>query len=180
MPGHGWILLKDLWCWVPSLFWENVGSLLINWTLCYHLLSLKQNSAPWSVLPEAGKLPPDQVNQAVTILLARTAPLNQRSRDQKMPTNLFWISARMLQGALIMMSQADSCQVAFYQHPAPERCDSRCLHWDNLDSIAWDTLHLARDPLLNSLSPSGYPEACWELWRSHTPMLNCWASVSSS
>lgn len=35
-----------------------------------------------------------------------------------------WISARSLQGALSMMSQADSCQVVYYQHPAPA-CEMR-------------------------------------------------------
>lgn len=35
-----------------------------------------------------------------------------------------WISARSLQGALSMRSQADSCQVVYYQHPAPA-CEMR-------------------------------------------------------
>ncbi len=39
-------------------------SLVTNWPLWHPLLSLQQISAPWSVLPEAGKLPPDSPSQS--------------------------------------------------------------------------------------------------------------------
>lgn len=52
---EGQVVLSPIW-----FFWGITGSLLINWTLRY-LLSPKLNSAPWSVLHEAAKLPPDQV-----------------------------------------------------------------------------------------------------------------------
>lgn len=94
---------------------------------------------------------------------------------QSMPGDLLWIPARKIQQALSMMSKADSCQAACYLKHGSMRSmiAGACTC---LGSVARDTRHLTRDPLLSTRSPSDYlkkPAGSWgngSLTQCHTNM----------
>lgn len=98
--------------------------------------------------------------------------------------DLLWIPARKIQEAVSMMSNADGCQAACYQHPHLRIMIAGACTC--LDSIAGDTLHLTRDPLLSTRSSWGYLKKpagswgngsttwCWTITaHSHRPSQSC-------
>lgn len=103
---------------------------------------------------------------------------------RNMLDDLLWIPARKIQEAVSMMWKADSCQAACYQHPHLRSMIAGACTC--LDSIAGDTLHLTRDPLLSTRSSWGYLKKpagswgngsltwCWTITaHSHHPSQSC-------
>lgn len=102
-----------------------------------------------------------------------------------MPSDLLGIPARKIQQALSMMSKADSCQAACYlKHGSMRRMIAGACTC--LGSVAGDTRHLTRDPLLRTRSPSDYlkkPAGSWgngsltqcrtNMPHSHSPSERC-------
>lgn len=128
------------------------------------------------MLPKAGNLPPAIPDQAsCDHPSSRTTAFSQLSPKLNMAADHFWISVRTIQWTGwnydVKVRKLPVTRIL----PMCEGYDSRCLHLPWFNCLR-HTVH-TRDPLLNSLSPLGCSEICWELRKGYP---HWWLEFSSS